>query len=285
MKTYSFIFSLVILLFLSACKSKKTYQLVWSDEFEISGKPDSTKWSYEYGFLRNNEEQFYTDNPKNIRVENGALIIETHLEKIINPKFKTNEFDKKHWLKWIAKRDSAKYTSASITTIDLAEWTYGKFEIKAKLPTGIGLWPAIWMLGENKTVVNWPECGEIDIMEYVGYEKDSIFGTIHTKAYNHMIHTQKGKKTFINNPDVMFHLFALEWTPEKIDFLLDGKIYNHIENEHKTTDEWPFDQNFHLKLNVAVGGALGGKKGIDDTVFPKQMIIDYIRVYQKKVNN
>jgi len=152
--------------------------------------------------------------------------------------------------------------------------------VKAKLSKGVGLWPAIWMLGENKAEVGWPKCGEIDIMEHVGFEKDSIFGTIHTKAYNHMIGTQRGKKIFIDKPYSEFHLYSVEWTPEKMDFLLDGVVYNHIENEHKTTDEWPFDQNFHLKLNIAIGGGLGGKKGIDNAVFPQQMVVDYVRVYQ-----
>ncbi len=138
------------------------------------------------------------------------------------------------------------------------------------------------MLGANKDNVNWPECGEIDIMEHVGFNQDSIFGTIHTKAYNHMIGTQKGKKIFINKPYDSYNIFAIEWTPEKIDFILNDTVYNHIKNEHKTTDEWPFDQDFHLKINIAVGGMLGGKKGIDDTIFPQQMLIDYVRVFQQK---
>ncbi len=137
------------------------------------------------------------------------------------------------------------------------------------------------MLGENQKEVGWPACGEIDIMEHVGYDKDSIFGTVHTKAYNHMKKTQKGKRIYIDKPYNQFHVYAIEWTPEKIDFLLDGKVYNHIKNEHKTTDEWPFDQKFHLKINIALGGDLGGRRGIDGNIFPQPMIIDYVRVYQK----
>jgi len=283
-----FIYLISLILLFSCSKNKKTavlsksYELVWADEFDYTGKPDSTKWGYEYGFVRNNEKQYYTDSLGNVKVENGNLILEAKIEKIANAKFKSSEFEDKGWLKYIAKIDTAKYTSASISTKDLAEWTYGKFEIKAKLPRGVGLWPAIWMLSETWKQDGWPKCGEIDIMEHVGFNKDSVFGTIHTKAYNHMIGTQKGKKIFIDKPYDEFHIYALEWTPEKIDFLLDGVVYNHIDNEHKTTDEWPFDQNFHLKLNIAIGGGLGGQKGIDDSVFPQQMIVDYVRIYQLK---
>ncbi len=258
------------------------YKLVWTDEFDYTGKPDPTKWGYELGFIRNNEKQYYTDSLKNVRVDNGYLIIEAHKERIANKDFRSESFKDRSWLHYISKIDTAQYTSASITTQNIAEWTYGKIEVKAKLPEGVGLWPAIWMLGENKAEVGWPKCGEIDIMEHVGYEKDSIFGTIHTKAYNHMIGTQRGKKIFIDKPYNEFHIYSIEWTPEKMDFLLDDVVYNHIENEHKTTDEWPFDQNFHFKLNIAIGGGLGGKKGIDDSVFPQQMVIDYVRVYQIK---
>ncbi len=228
--------------------------------------------------IRNREEQLYIRSLKNARVEDGVLILETHKEKL-----KNSSFISAKEAAWEKNRDSAIYSSASISTQGLAEWKYGKFELRAKLPRGRGLWPAIWMLGENRKEVGWPECGEIDIMEHVGFEKDSVFGTIHTKAYNHMIGTQKGKKTFIEDPYTSYHIFSIEWTPKKIDFLLDGEIYNNVKNEYKTTAEWPFDQKFYLKLNIAVGGGLGGKKGIDDSIFPQQMVVDYVRVYQKEV--
>jgi beta-glucanase (GH16 family) len=286
-KSFSYLLILSFLNVLLSCRGEKKaaiitdgYKLVWADEFEYTGKPDPTKWDYEIGFIRNNEKQYYTNKLKNVHVEDGNLIIEVHKEKYPNKDFGTDKFKNKSWLRYISKIDSAAYTAASIETRGLAEWTYGKIEVRAKLPKGVGMWPAIWMLGENKSEVGWPECGEIDIMEHVGFDKDSIFGTIHTKAYNHMIGTQRGKKIFIDKPYSEFHLYSIEWTPEKIDFLLDGVVYNHIENEHKTTDEWPFDQNFHLKLNIAVGGGLGGKKGIDDSVFPQQMVVDYVRIYQ-----
>lgn len=257
------------------------YKLIWSDEFEYKGKPDITKWNFDYGFIANKEDQYYTDSLKNIRVEDGSLIIEAHKEIITNKDFNNPDLLEKSWIKYAAERKTANYTSARITTKNRASWKYGRFEIKAKLPGGVGLWPAIWMLGENRNEVGWPECGEIDIMEHVGFNKDSIFGTIHTKAYNHNKGTEKGKKIFIDKPYETFHVFALEWTPEKMDFLLDDVVYNQIKNEHKTTAEWPFDQKFYLILNVAVGGMLGGKEGINDNIFPQQMVVDYVRVFQK----
>ncbi|MEW4923689.1 family 16 glycosylhydrolase [Algibacter sp. 2305UL17-15] len=256
---------------------KNGYELVWSDEFNYKGKPDSTKWTFELGLKRNQEKQYYSDSLKNARVENGFLVLETHKEKIKNKAFVSK--DAKNWRK---KWEYADYTAPSLSTKGKAAWTYGRIDIRAKLPRGVGLWPAFWMIGENYSEVGWPECGEIDIMEHVGFDPDSIFGTIHTKAYNHMRGTQKGKSIYIDKPYDTFHVFSLEWTPEKMDFILDDVVYNHIENEHKTTHEWPFDQDFHLKINIAVGGMLGGRKGIDDSVFPQKMLIDYVRVFQKK---
>ena len=261
--------------------TSKGWELVWNDEFSKKGKPDPSKWTYDYGFLSNKEAQYFTDSLKNARVEKGHLIIETHKENIANKDYKSTAYKNKSWLKYIPEIDSANYTSARLKTEGMASWKYGRIEVRAKLPKGVGLWPAIWMLGENRKEVGWPESGEIDIMEHVGFNPDSIFGTIHTKAYNHMKGTHKGKKIHIENPYDSYHVFALEWTPEKMDFILDDTVYNQFKNEHKTTAEWPFDQKFHLILNVSVGGMLGGKKGIDNSVFPQHMSIDYVRAYQK----
>lgn len=255
------------------------YSLVWSDEFNYEGKPNSAKWGYDYGFIANQEKQYYVDSLKNARVENGHLIIEVHEEIIANKDY--NNPAVKEWAKYIREIDSAKYTSARITTEGLASWQYGRIDVSAKLPKGRGMWPAIWMLSDNRKEIGWPESGEIDIMEHVGYDNNTIHGTIHTKAYNHLKGTQKGKTIFIDNPNESFHVFSLEWTPEKMDFILDGVVYNRIINEHQTTAEWPFDQKFYLILNVAVGGMWGGQKGIDNSIFPQQMVVDYVRVFQK----
>jgi beta-glucanase (GH16 family)/glycerophosphoryl diester phosphodiesterase len=239
------------------------WKLTWSEEFNFSGLPDSSKWSYSTGGhgWGNNELQYYTDRDTlNANVEAGVL-------KIIARK---------------QTKENRQYTSARLLTEDKAEFTYGKIEVSAKLPAGRGTWPAIWMLGKNRLEAGWPLCGEIDIMEHVGFNKDSVFGTVHTEAYNHMKGTQKGKGIFISNPYSGFHKYSIEWSPEKIDFIVDGKVYNTILNEHLTEKEWPFDQPFYLILNIAVGGSWGGQKGIDENIFPAVMEIDYVRVFQQK---
>ena len=252
------------------------WKLRWSDEFTKEGKPDSIKWQYETGLIRNREAQYYTNSTKNARTADGFLILEARKEQVNNPNF--TDKDAKSWKK---STEFAKYSSASLTTERSASWTYGKIVVRAKLPKGVGLWPAIWMLGDTIDTVGWPQCGEIDIMEHVGFNPDSIFGTVHTSAFNHMKGTQVGKTIAITRPYEEFHTYGIEWDSEKIEFLLDGKVYHQFVNKHKTKEEWPFDQPFHLKLNIAIGGMLGGRKGIDDSVFPQQMLVDYVRVYQK----
>ncbi len=239
----------------------KGMKLFWSDEFNGKGLPDSTKWNYDIGGegWGNNELQYYTKaDTLNAKVNNGSLKI-----KVLKQKTKNND-----------------YTSARLLTKGKADFLYGKIEIRAKLPAGRGLWPAIWMLGNNSSEVGWPKCGEIDIMEHVGFDKDSVFGTIHTEAYNHVKHTQKGKKIFIKNPYGEFHDYSIDWTPESIDFMVDGKIFNHFANEHNSINEWPFEHPFYLVMNIAVGGGLGGQKGIDENVFPGTMEVDYVRFYK-----
>lgn len=236
-------------------------KLVWSDEFNNTGLPDSTKWSYAVGGngWGNNERQYYTEaDTNNVLVKNGLLSIIARKEQ----------------------REKKEYTSARLVTKGKADWTYGRIEIRAKLPKGRGTWPAGWMLGSNIKEVGWPLCGEIDIMEHVGYDPDTIVGSIHTKAYNHVKGTQKTKHLFIKNPYTEFHTYSIEWTAEKMDFLLDNNVYLSVENEHKTSAEWPFDAPQYLLLNLAVGGNWGGKKGIDDTIFPVAMEVDYVRVFQ-----
>jgi len=238
------------------------WKLKWSEEFNYKGLPDSTIWNYAEGGkgYGNNELQYYTKaDTNNAIVKNGKLYI-TALKQT---------------------KENNKYTSARLFTKDKVEFMYGRIEISAKLPAGRGTWPAIWMLGKNRTAISWPECGEIDIMEHVGYDPDSIHGTIHSKAYNHIRGTQKGKAIFIKNPYTVFNTYAIEWTPEKIDFIVNDVVYNSFKNEHRSTAEWPFDQPFYLILNLAVGGNWGGKMGVDDNVFPATMEVDYIRVFEK----
>ncbi len=244
----------------SHSKSKK-WKLVWSDEFNYTGLPDSTKWGYEVGGSGwgNNEWQYYTKaDTNNAMVKNGVLSIIARKEK----------------------REKKDYTSARLLTKGKADWTYGRIEFRAKLPKGRGTWPAGWTLGSNIKEAGWPLCGEIDVMEHVGYDPDTIVGSVHTKSYNHVKGTQKSKRLFIKDPYTEFHTYAIEWTAEKMDFLLDDKVYMTINNEHKTSAEWPFDKPQYILLNLAVGGNWGGKMGVDDSIFPVAMEVDYVRVFQ-----
>lgn len=237
------------------------WKLVWGDEFNYSGLPDSTKWGYDVGGKGwgNNELQFYTKaDTNNAIVRNGILSIIAKKQKYEN----------------------REYTSARLVTRSKADWSSGRVEIRAKLPKGRGTWPAGWMLGTNIEKVGWPLCGEIDILEHVGYDPDTIVGSIHTSAYNHVKGTHKTKRLFIENPYSEFHTYTVEWDTEKMDFLLNDLKYLTIQNEHKTTKEWPFNDPMYLLLNVAVGGNWGGAKGIDESIFPVKMEVDYVRIFQ-----
>ena len=246
--------------------SDQPYELVWADEFDKDGLPNQEKWSYSVGDgcpnlcgWGNDEKQYYTENRlENARVENGNLIIETRKESF----------------------GESKYSSAKLISKGKGDFKYGKIEARAKLPSGRGIWPAIWMIPSKNKYGKWPKSGEIDIMEYVGFNPDSIHGTVHTEAYNHMHGTQKGGALLGNDYESEFHVYGIEWTAESIDFLVDGKKYFQFKNESDSSSEWPFDQEFYLILNTAVGGFWGGREGIDDSIFPQQLIIDYVRVYQ-----
>ena len=254
------------------------WRLAWADEFDKPGLPNPAHWKYEQGFVRNNELQFYTPGCKeNARVENGMLVIEARREQMPNPDYKPGAS------KGGAKRTRqfAEYTSASLTTRGVADWRYGRIEVRAKLPRGRGVWPAIWMLGSDRSR-GWPACGEIDIMEYVGFDPDTIHGTIHTGTYNHVKKTQRGKTVKVPEPYADFHTYAVEWDATKIDFLVDGRKYHSFPNEHTGDDAWPFDKPCYLILNLAIGGAWGGAKGIDTSIFPQKFCIDYVRVYEEQ---
>ncbi|MCF8308153.1 MAG: family 16 glycosylhydrolase [Bacteroidales bacterium] len=235
--------------------------LVWQDEFNYTGLPDSEKWGYDVGGdgWGNNELQFYTEaDTNNARVQNGKLIIEAHKEN-----YSGNQ-----------------YTSTRLITKNKGDWKYGRFEIKAKVPAGTGTWPAIWMLPTDWEYGGWPSSGEIDIMEYVGYEPNVIHQTVHTQAYNHLNGTEQSNASNVETAEEEFHLYAIEWTPDKIDFFVDGRLRFTFENEG-TWQKWPFDKRFHLLLNVAIGGNWGGVQGVDDSIFPVQMEVDYVRVYKQ----
>lgn len=235
-------------------------ELIWSDEFNYSGLPDSTKWNYDVGGhgWGNNELQYYTSRrPENARVENGILTIEARKE----------DFEGK------------KYTSARLVTKGKGDWTYGRIDVRAKLPKGLGTWPAIWMLGST-TPLKWPEDGEIDIMEHVGYDQGKIHASVHTKKYYHSIGTQKTAQIMVPDCSENFHVYSLQWDKETITMLMDNQPYFTFKNEHSGKEAWPFDGPFHLLLNVAVGGNWGGAKGVDENIWPQKMEIDYVKVYK-----
>lgn len=236
---------------------------VWADEFDYTGKPDPKKWSYDIGGngWGNAEKQYYTNDLKNSRVENGVLIIEARKEK-----FENND-----------------YTSARLVTKGKGDFLYGRFEIKAKLPKGRGTWPAGWMLATEQSYGTnyWPDNGEIDIIEHVGFDQDRVHGNIHTKAFNHTIKTNKGNNVVVPGVSDGFHIYACEWTPDAVSIEIDGnKYFTFTKQGNYGWAEWPFDKKFHLILNMAIGGGWGGQKGIDDSIFPQRMEVDYVRVYQ-----
>jgi beta-glucanase (GH16 family) len=266
--------SIVLLFIMIACgkiqltaqESANTYRLVWSDEFDADGLPDQRKWAYDMGDgcpnvcnWGNNELQYYTSELKNAHVKDGYLVISAIKEPV----------------------DKYQYSSSRMITKNKGDWKYGKIEVRAKLPRGRGVWPAIWMLPTDWKYGGWPESGEIDIMEHVGFEPDSVWASVHTKTYNHVVGTQKTKGLYLSDVDENFHVYSIEWTASNITGMVDGKPYFSFSNEGTGHREWPFDQPFHLLLNIAVGGNWGGKKGVDDTIFPQQMLVDYVRIYQK----
>lgn len=270
---------LCLLLVMAWSSSAADWKLVWSDEFDNPGLPDSTKWNYETGFVRNNEQQFYTSaRSENARVEQGHLIIEARKEPFKNPTFDPAATSSKRPGR---NREYADYTSASLTTRGKASWTHGRIEVRAKLPVGRGTWPAIWTLGTNSSQVGWPACGEIDLMEFVGYDPGVVHANIHTRKYNHVQKTGKGAQLKLPDASETFHVYALEWTGEQLDFFVDNQKYFTFKNEGTGSDVWPYDKDQYLILNLAIGGAWGGSKGIDDAIFPQRFLIDYVRVYQR----
>lgn len=248
--------------------SGSNWELVWSDEFENPGLTDSTKWSYNVGNWGwgNNELQYYTvANKENARVENGNLVIQAHKNKNGNA-----------------------WTSARLTTQGKYSFQYGKIEFRAKVPHDRGTWAAGWMLGAKYVdELSWPYCGEIDILECVGYEiNDSStnglnHATCHTRKYYFKQGNQIGSDTSLHNMTNSFHTYAVEWYPDVIYGLVDGKRY-YIYDKSNDSLEWPFNNPQDIILNLAIGGGWGGAKGIDSSMESPEFIIDYVRVYDLK---
>ena len=239
------------------------WKLAWHDEFETDGLPDSRYWGYDTGnsgFGNHEAETYYADFPETARVECGRLVVTTSR---------------------VNANGRVEYRSARLKTQNKVSWKYGRIEIRAKLPAGRGTWPAIWMLPQSSVYGGWPKSGEIDIMEHVGFDPNVIHGTVHTESFNHTLGTQKGSQ--INVPSALtgFNVYAIEWDDRHIDFFVGDTKYFTFDNNGSGSAAWPFDQPFFLLINTAVGGDWGGQQGIDDTVFPQEFVVDYVRVYQR----
>ena len=251
-------------LFAQSASAPNGYKLVWSDEFDSQGLPDPQKWAYDTEANKtgwyNNEKQYYAvERPENSRIEDGKLIITARKERLVSA----------------SDYGGQDYSSARLITRGKASWIYGHYEIRARLPCGLGTWPAFWMLGPDE--IPWPDNGEIDIMEQVGKAPNKITGTIHTKATAGTFGI--GGETLIGDACGSFHTYYTTWTPKEISMGVDGKSYFTYKNPGKGTASWPFDTPHYLLINLAIGGDMAGK--VDNAIFPVSMDIDYVRVYQK----
>lgn len=246
------------------------WELVWSDEFDYTGVPDPQKWSFDTSGNNwnwgNDEAQNYTTaKDGNAWVEDGKLVIEARKEDYY----------------WAGDGETKNYTSARLITRYKGDWLYGKIEVRAKLPRGVGIWPAIWMMPTDDVYGGWPKSGEIDIMEYVGFDKGNVHANVHHTSTNPDKRSEgQGATKSVYSPYSVYHTYGLIWTEDKMEFQVNGNTYMTYKNEGKGHITWPFDQRFHLILNVAVGGTWGGQQGIDDTIFPQKMLVDYVRVYK-----
>jgi len=266
--------ALLVTLMMTTLTHATEWELVWSDEFNYEGLPDKTKWDYEEGFVRNNEKQYYTRaRSENARVTSGMLIIEGRKEQLKNPHYQPGA------TKWARSREFAQYTAASLTTRGKASWLYGRIETRAKIPQGKGVWPAIWMLGDNIGEIGWPRCGEIDIMEFVGKDPNRVHATAHF-AGDDKKHLSNGSKLETHAPYDDFHVYAIEWFPDRIAFYFDNTKYHTFPiNKAGEVEDNPFRKPQYLIINLALGGNWGGD--IDDSVLPQKYMCDYVRAYKQ----
>lgn len=240
------------------------HMLVWADEFDQPGLPQASRWAYDIHRNRegwyNRELQYYAAaRPENSVVRGGRLLITAHRESLA------------HLPDWGGQR----YSSARLITSGKAEWTYGYFEVRAKLPCGRGTWPAIWFLGAHG---EWPDAGELDLMEHLGREPGRVFSTVHTRSG--FGGQGQGGATSLPTACSAFHDYQMLWTPQSVRFGIDGVEHARYDNAGSGPAQWPFDQPQYLLLNIAIGGDLGG--AVDDGALPQQMEVEYVRVYQQR---
>lgn len=265
----------------AVAKEPGKWKLVWADEFDYKGLPDSKKWGYEEGFVRNNEPQYYTKRRlENTRVENGQLVIEGRKESFPNPAYDAKRAEKEKSLR--VSKKTADYTSASITTHGKASWTYGRFEMRAKIPTINGAWPAFWTLGDNrnqKPQAPWPVCGELDILEGFGKAKQINSAVLWGGKRGDVKHVNKRTPNPAGLADT-FHLYAMEWHPDRADFFFDETLVLSVPLDRPNAEgQDAFKKPHYLLVNLALGSSSGT---IEDDKMPQRMVIDYVRVYQLK---
>ncbi|MDR1383958.1 MAG: glycoside hydrolase family 16 protein [Planctomycetaceae bacterium] len=243
--------------------SEKFTKLVWADEFDGKGLPDKSKWNYEKGYVRNKELQYYTvERIENAEVCDGHLVITARKDNAVID-------GKEHEI-----------TSASIHSSKKGDWLYGRFEARIKIPSSTGTWPAFWMMPTNGKYGGWPKSGEIDILEHVGFDPNKLHFNLHTEKYNHVKKSGRGTSITYEHPQADFHVYAVEWFEDHIDWYFDDKKVFTVKNDEPGWEAWPLDQPFHVKLNLAFGGAWGGAKGVDKDSLPLKMIVDYVRIFQ-----
>jgi beta-glucanase (GH16 family) len=261
---------LFFVLSLTAASAAENWKLVWSDEFDTNGPPDPANWNYERGFVRNQELQWY--QPENAFCTNGLLIIEARPEHKRNPHYIPGSQD------WRTSREWIDYTSACLTTRHLHEFTYGKIEMRARIDTRLGSWPAFWTLGAQP-VIRWPACGEVDIMEF--YKATVLANVCYQRGGKAQWSTIRKPLAELGSPawSQQFHIWTMEWNKQKIDLLLDDKLMNHLDlAKADDADEGnPFRGPAYLLLNQAIGSNGGDPSR---TKFPVRFEVDWVRVYQ-----
>ena len=248
--------NIIYIVLLMTISKGNSQTIIWEENFD-GNQLNQSHWNYELGDgcpklcgWGNEERQIYTK--ENVEIKDGRLVI-------------------------TATKNQEVYRSSRITTKSKVEFTYGTIEVKAKLPTGHGLWPAIRMLGSNIDEKGWPDCGEIDIMEYVGRDPHTIFTSLHTRQS--FGDTENSKKTIIKDIEEGFHIYKSNWTKDKIEFFVDNKLVYTFYPEIKNDETWPFNEPFYIIINLAIGGKFGGPD-VDDTIFPKQFEIDYVKIWK-----
>lgn len=255
-------------------------KLVFSDEFDGSGLPDDSKWGYEEGYVRNGEEQYYTvARRENCYLSDGYLHIVCRNDSALIE-------DALYEKPWSAggshgyRADTIiPVTSASVITKGKFAFTYGRVEVRAKLPVCLGSWPAIWMFPQDRS--DWPACGEIDIIEHVGYDPNNIYFTVHSTELNSNNQPNRyASSAPIQNPED-WHVYAFEWQPDRLMWYIDDELqFTVVRSRVYSDSNWPFNKDFYLLLNFAFGGGWGGREGIDPEALPLEYVIDYVRVYQ-----